>query len=163
MPAAEVDRTEQALARAYAYLGQRERASAELRRHLSEKGFEEPIVEQTLAELIRQGYLDDARFARLFAQDKRELEHWGSERIGRALRERGLDRKLVAAALAGQDHTSELEQAVALLRRRCPEPPRDRRGHERALGILLRKGYDSELSLDALNIYKRDTSANSVS
>ena len=36
-----------------------------------------------------------------------------------------------------------------------PGPPRDRRERERALGVLLRKGYDPELALDALAGYAR--------
>jgi regulatory protein len=42
-----------------------------------------------------------------------------------------------------------------VLRQRFPSPPRDRRERERALGILLRKGYDIELALDALAAYDR--------
>ena len=37
-----------------------------------------------------------------------------------------------------------------MLSRRFPKPPRDRRGRDRALGVLLRKGYDIDLALDAL-------------
>jgi hypothetical protein len=33
--------------------------------------------------------------------------------------------------------------------------PADRRERERALGVLLRKGYESELALDALHAYAR--------
>jgi regulatory protein len=41
------------------------------------------------------------------------------------------------------------------LRRRFPEPPEDRRERNRALGMLMRKGYESELALDALAAYAR--------
>ena len=73
--------------------------------------------------------LDDARYARLFVEDKRTLEAWGSERIERELRARGVERELVAAALADGDADAEgeLDRALELLRRRFPEPPRDRR------------------------------------
>lgn len=156
--AAEADPAEEALAQAYRFLARRERTTLELRRHLEAGGVAPTLIDSTVAELREQGYLDDARFARLFAQDKRALEQWGSERIARALRERGLDRDLVDAAVAAHDHEDELAQAVALLQRRCPEPPRDRRERDRALGILIRKGYESDLALDALNIYKRGAS-----
>ena len=94
--------------------------------------------------LVEQGYLDDARFARLFVQDKRELEGWGAERIRQVLRTRGIDAEVVEEALAEheQDSEGEVERALALLRRRFPSPPRDRRERDRALGVLLRKGYD---------------------
>jgi regulatory protein len=152
------DPAEEALARAYRFVGRRERTTLELRRHLEASGVTSALIDVTVAELREQGYLDDARFARLFAQDKRTLEQWGSERIARALRERGLDRDLVDDAVGAHDHDDELAQAVAVLQRRCPTPPRDRRERDRALGILMRKGYESELALDALNIYKRGAS-----
>ncbi len=50
---------------------------------------------------------------------------------------------------------TELDRALAVLRRRFPDPPRDRRERNRALGLLLRKGYESELALDALSAHAR--------
>jgi regulatory protein len=57
---------------------------------------------------------------------------------------------------AGARPRTELQRALALLRRRFPDPPRDRRDRDRALGVLLRKGYESELALDALAAHARD-------
>ena len=119
--------------------------------------------EKVIETLGEQGFLNDTRFARLFVADKRTLEQWGSERIRRGLISRGIDRHLVDAALAEQsdpvsddeEPESELDRALALLRRRFPEPPADRRDRNRALGMLLRKGYESELALDALAAYAR--------
>ncbi len=149
------DPLEQALSVAYRYLNRRERTVAEMRRHLARAAPDERTVEAAIAVLAEQGYLDDSRFARLFAEDKRELEQWGRERIERTLLERGIDRELIGQALAGTDEEPELERALGLLRRRFPSPPRDRRERDRALGVLLRKGYDSELALDALTAYAR--------
>ena len=73
-----------------------------------------------MAELVELGHIDDARYARLFAQDKRTLEGWGVARIARTLRERGLARELIELALEGQGREDELEQALAVLQRRCP-------------------------------------------
>jgi regulatory protein len=97
--------------------------------------------------------VDDVRFARIFVEDKRELEHWGADRIRRTLLQRGIDRALIDETLAAESTESELDRALELLRRRFPAPPRDRRERNRALGVMLRKGYDSELALDALAAY----------
>ena len=43
-----------------------------------------------VAELREQGYLDDARFAQRFAEDRRTLDAWGAERIERRLRDAGV-------------------------------------------------------------------------
>jgi regulatory protein len=145
------DDRQRALELAYRYLNRRDRTEAEVRVHLDAKGIDPGDVERSIATLRDQGYLDDARFARLLAQDKRTLEGWGSDRIRRTLSARGIDRDLIDAALATDDAPSaELDRAVAVLRRRFPAPPRERRERDRALGLLLRKGYDPELALDAL-------------
>ena len=47
----------------------------------------------------------------------------------------------------------ELEAALALLQRRFPDPPATPRELERALGMLVRKGYELELAHDALRRY----------
>jgi regulatory protein len=151
------DGLQHALGIAWSYLNRRERTVAEMRRHLERAGIADADVEQAIATLTGEGYLDDERFARLFAEDKRALEHWGSERIERSLFARGVDAEHVRAAIAGETSASELERALSLLRRRFPSAPRTRRDRDRALGVLLRKGYDSELALDALAAHVRAT------
>ncbi len=154
------DRLQQALDLCYGYLSQRDRTVGEVRRHLEHKGVKPDAVDGSIQTLVDQGYLDDVRFARLFAVDKRELEQWGLERIRRGLLSRGIDRDLIEATLDeppgdGETRDTELDRALALLRRRFPSPPRDRHERNRALGVLLRKGYDGELALDALAAYAR--------
>jgi regulatory protein len=142
-----------ALELAYRFINQRERSEAEVRRRLerAELGSEE--VDAAIAELTELGYLDDTRFARIFTEDKRSLEAWGNDRIARTLGERGIDRDLIAAALSAGQEESEHDRAVALLDQRFPAPPADRKERERALGVLLRKGYDSEVALDAVRAW----------
>lgn len=146
---------QRALALAYRYLNRRERTVAEMRRHLVARGCREDEAEAALEQLLEQGYLDDGRYARLFAEDKRELEQWGSERIERALLQRGIDRHVVDHTVTQDQGEGDLARALSLLERRIPRPPRDQRERDRALGILLRKGYEPELALDALEAYGR--------
>jgi regulatory protein len=151
----EDDTTAAALALAYRYVDRRERTVSELSAHLAGRGFEPAVVQKTVAQLCDHGYVDDARFARLFTADKRDLEGWGSERIARALREHGLETELIEAALEPSSRRDELERAIALLRRRWPARSYEGRERDRALGMLLRKGYDDELAIEALNLHAR--------
>ncbi len=152
---------ERALAIAYRYLNSRERTQAEMRVHLERKGIDTRDVGRSIQALVEQGYLDDARFAHLFVQDKRELAEWGADRIRQVLRTRGVDSEMVEEALAEHepDSEGELERALVVLRRRFPSPAGDRRERERALGVLLRKGYDVDLALEAIAAHVRDTDA----
>jgi regulatory protein len=159
------EKLQRALELGYAYLNRRERTVSEVRAQLKRKGVSPELIDPALQAFADQGFLDDERFAQLFVSDKRELEQWGSERIRRGLLARGVDRELTERALApgaqsggpgaSEEEPTELERALQLLRRRFPGPPRERRERDRALGLLLRKGYESELALDALSAYAR--------
>jgi regulatory protein len=153
------ERLEHALGLAYRLLNARDRTVSEMARQLERKGIDADTREQAIRTLGEIGYLDDERFARLFIADKRGLEHWGEDRIRARLRARGIDPDLMQAQLdqiQGSDEETELDRALSLLRQRFPAPPRERRERDRALGVLLRKGYDSELALDALTAYACD-------
>jgi regulatory protein len=155
-PVGNAERLQEAITRAYRYLNRRERTRAEMRAHLEGAGIDAREVEQAIAALVDDGQLDDARFARLLVQDKRELEGWGSDRIRQVLLARGVEPELIEDALAEQSAGTEMERALELLRRRFPVPAQDRRERERALGMLVRKGYDVDLALDALAAHARD-------
>jgi regulatory protein len=144
------------LALAYRYLNRRDRTEGEVRRHLAGKGVEADAVQDAIRSLREQGYVDDARYARLFAEDKRALEGWGTERIRGTLALRGIDRDLIDDAVQADGGVgAEMERALEILRRRFPSPPRERRDRDRALAVLLRKGYDADLALDALTVHAR--------
>ncbi|MBJ7329490.1 MAG: RecX family transcriptional regulator [Solirubrobacteraceae bacterium] len=147
---------QRALDFAYRYLGRRDRTVLEMRRHLEGKRVEPDLIDEAVAELIEQGYLDDARYARRFAEDRRSLDAWGSDRIEQRLVTAGVSREDIAAALAAQSGEDELTAAVELLRRRLRVPPTDDRGREKALGLLVRKGYELDVAYDAVRAFARD-------
>jgi regulatory protein len=147
---------ERALTLAYAYLNRRERTERELREHLLRRDVEPTVADQALAQLRDEGYLDDRRFARLLIQDRASLDGWGGDRIRDALLARGVPAELAEAALVQEgDRADELERALNLLERRFPAGFAGRRDSERALGVLLRKGYEYELASDALSEHRR--------
>jgi regulatory protein len=149
------DRLHRALDLAYRYLGRRDRTVLEVRRHLEGKRVEPSAIDAALRELCETGYLDDARYARRFTEDRRELDDWGADRIARRLHAAGVSAEDVAAALADRGPGDEVEAAVELLRRRLSTPPETDRERERALGILARKGYDLDVAYDAVRAFER--------
>ena len=149
------DRLDEVLARCYRHLGDREHSVAELRERLARAKFDDELIEQALAAVAEQGYLDDVRYARLLVQDRRAIDGWGSERIRSRLRAAGIERDLIDEALAGIDHAAEMEAALAVLARRCPGALEDDRDRQRAFGILIRLGYESELAYDVVREARR--------
>lgn len=146
-------RLQHALDLSFRYLGHRDRTVLEVRRHLESKRVEPETIEAALAELARLGNLDDERFARLFAEDRRNLDGWGPERIERRLVQMGVDQELILAVTA-RDPEDELDAAVAVLRRRLAAPPEDDRGRDRALGLLVRRGYDLDTAYAAVRRFE---------
>ena len=135
---------------AWRALNRRDRSVEELRTMLAGKRVEPAAIEQVVTELLDAGHLDDARFAQRFTEDRRRLDAWGGERIARRLRMLGIAPEHIERASAEPGEDDELERAVALLRRRFPQPPADDRERARALGLLLRRGYESEAAYEAI-------------
>ncbi len=135
-------------------LSYKERTESELRTWLAERGVEEAEVEEVIAQLAEAGAIDDASFARRYAEDKRQLAGWGPERIARALESRRVPSEHIEAALAGEDEGLLLQRAIELLSDRgirC-DSERERR---RALALLIRRGYSKELAYEAVRAAER--------
>jgi regulatory protein len=135
-------------------LSYKERTESELRTWLAERDVAEVEIEEVIARLMEAGAIDDAGFARRYAEDKRTLAGWGPDRISAALESRGVTRPHIEAALEGEDAEAQLERAVALLGDRgmaCA----DERERERALSLLVRRGYPLELAYDAVRTVER--------
>jgi regulatory protein len=147
------ERLEHARAVAWRALNRRDRTELELRGILAEKRVGPEEANVVVGELLDGGFVDDASYAQRFADDRRRLDAWGSSRIERRLRELGVAAEHIAAAVGDQGHDDELEAALALVRRRFPTVPATPRERDRALGMLVRKGYELELAYDALRRY----------
>jgi regulatory protein len=140
---------ERAIQLAHRAVGRRERTVAELRTCLERKRVEPGAIDDAVAELIEAGLLDDARYARAFADDKRYLDRWGSERIARELQRRGIAPDLIESVLSDRSRDAELESALVLLAQRAPIVSDDRE-RDRAWRLLVRRGYEVELAYEAV-------------
>ena len=146
---------EQAIDLAYKAVARRDLTVAELRTRLERKHVAPEAIDEAVAELEERGFLDDARYARQFAEDKRELEQWGTERIAQDLRRRGIAPQLIDTAVSTYDRDSELRTALLLLKERHTQAPRDDRDRDRAWQMLVRRGYSPDLAYDAIRIWER--------
>ena len=152
-------RLQHALDLAFRCLDRRERTVLEVRRYLEGKRVEPAAIDAAIAQLAEQGYLDDARFARRFAEDKRLLEEWGADRIERRLTALGVAPEIARGAVCTRGRDGELAAALALLARRFPLLGEDPGAQRRAHGMLVRKGYEPELAADAIRAHRRGDEA----
>jgi regulatory protein len=130
-------------------LDRKERTAHELALWLKGRGFGLDEIEAALRRLFETGVVDDERFARSYAEDKRELSGWGPERIREALLARGVTIDTIEAVLAVDSHGDQLDRAREILIRRA-RPLEDNADRQRALDYLARRGYDYETAYEAV-------------
>jgi regulatory protein len=120
---------------ALAALDRKERTAHELALWLKRRDFDLEEIEAALRRMFEAGVLDDERFARRFAEDKRELSGWGAERI--------------REVLAADSYGDQLERAREILIRRG-RPLAGSADRQRALDYLTRRGYEYEIAYEAV-------------
>jgi regulatory protein len=135
-------------------LSYKERTESELRAWLAEREVAESEIEEVIVLLVEAGAIDDASFARRYAEDKRALAGWGPDRITATLQGRGVDRGHIDAALEGEDSEAQFDRAVALLDERGMRCNSERE-RERALRLLVRRGYPLELAYEVVRAAER--------
>ncbi len=126
----------------------RPRTVAEVERRLTEKGFPPDTARAAVASAQEAGILDDALFARIYAEDRLLSRPCSRELLATELRNRGLDPALADRAtraafpeLAEPDLARQaLKTRLPLLRKLDPEVAR-----KRAAAFLLRRGFSSDL------------------
>ncbi|MBA3301414.1 MAG: RecX family transcriptional regulator [Thermoleophilaceae bacterium] len=136
-------------------MSSRERTVTEMRAFLERKRVEPVVIEAVVADLCETGTLDDADYAVRFAEDKRALSGWGSQRIERDLERRGVAARHVEAAIAALGPDDERETAMELLSRRFPHALADDRERDRAWRLLVRRGFERELAYEAVREHER--------
>jgi regulatory protein len=146
------DERESAHGRALRYLETRERSTHEMRLRLARYGYEEQVIQRTLEWLAGLGYLDDTRYAVVYAREK-SRGGWGPGRIAAELGRRGVPPAVTTAVLAdmaAQDEAGGDDAATGnlaqLVRRRFGKDwARDPTGtRRRAYSFLARRGHDPE-------------------
>jgi regulatory protein len=135
-------------------LDRKERTVAEMGSWLRARGVGADEADEVVDRLVSTGVLDDASYARRYAEDKRQLKRWGSERIRAALLDRGISPNHADEALGDAGGEQEVELAVELLRDRGSSLERALE-RQRALGLLIRRGYDSEVAYEAIRRVQR--------
>ena len=135
-------------ARQYAFLllSYKARTTSELTQRLTRKGFSPDIVYHTLQRLAELKMVDDAGFAKRFAEDRIAIGHKGKWRVRGELLKRGIDRKQIDAAMEQAPDETAAAREVAekyLSRNKRLEPVVLKR---RLYALLARRGF----SLDTI-------------
>lgn len=110
---------EQALAALMRLCARAEKSQEDARRLMRGWRLAERDAEGVLAKLVRDRFIDDARYAGAFVREKLRLSGWGGYKIRTALQRKRIDRALIDAALAEADRSGMDERLRRQLERKA--------------------------------------------
>ena len=137
---------------AVSLLAQRPYAEGELEARMLRLGYRPVTCEMVLHKLKQNNLLDDADFARQWAE-ARARRGLGPQRIAGELRRKGVTAEDTQAAMEALDEGEHLSAATALAAKflRSGKPGEDRRkADQRVLAALARRGYPYAIAKEAL-------------
>lgn len=76
-------------------IGFKDRTEKEIREKLTQKGYDEIIIEDETEFLKSYGFIDDSRYAERFTHDAINIKKWGKARIKTELLRKGIDREII--------------------------------------------------------------------
>ncbi|MFT4264057.1 MAG: regulatory protein RecX [Nocardioides sp.] len=127
----------------------RARSRKELADKLAARNVPGEIATRLLDRFEEVGLVDDAAFARMWADGRQASKGLARRAIAQELRRKGVDDEVVRTALDELDPAAEEDAARELIRRRLRSMSRldEATRTRRLLGVLGRKGYSGELAL----------------
>ena len=107
------------------FLSYRPRSSAEIRRNLKQKAFEEPAIEQAIAWLKRIDMLDDLKFAEYWIDQRESFKPRSSMALRMELRQKGIAPDIIDTALEAVDEELSARHAAEKRVSRLEHLPED--------------------------------------
>ena len=112
-------RPDEALAALMRLCARAEKCEGDARRLMRGWGLAASDAEQVLARLLRERFIDDARYAEAFVREKMRLSGWGEYKIRAALQRKEIARETIDAALAATDRTGMADRLRTQLERKA--------------------------------------------
>lgn len=145
---------DQALNKAAKLCSQSEKCPNDIYEKIISWGLSEQDAARMMGYLTQEGYLDEARYARAFVNDKFRFEHWGKIKIGYALRGKGIDDAVISEAFDEKiDPEEYLDICVELLKgkMRSMEQPLSPNDRAKLFRFAAQRGFESSVVSKALS------------
>lgn len=143
----------QARSKAEAYCAYQERSQQEVRDKLYHWGLHRADVEEIIAGLITDNFLNEERFAMAYASGKFRINGWGKHKIKQGLGQKAVSAPLIRIALASLDEQEYRDKLMDLLqaKARLEKEKQPFKRKNKLVRYALGKGYESELIFELLN------------
>jgi len=139
------DQLHRSLNRALRYMSPRPRSEVEIRTRLSRHGFDTETIQKVLAELKKQGLVDDVAFAQFWRENRENFRPRSRRFMELELKQKGVDAEIIAEATIDVDDDQGAYRAAQKKARSLSglDYPSFRK---RMGSFLKRRGFDYELS-----------------
>jgi regulatory protein len=134
-------------------LARREYSRAELHAKLLPHASETDDVDAVLDDLVRRGWLSDARALEQTVSIRRR--RFGTQRIAHELRQKGISDELISSVLPDLKQ-SELETARAVWQRKFTSPPQDPKEKAKQMRFLQSRGFSMEVIFKVMKLSDAD-------
>jgi regulatory protein len=139
---------EQALQKLRQYCAYQERCHAEVKEKLYGFGLHRKEVDESIAQLIEENYLNEERFARQFAGGKFRMKQWGRVKIRHALKQRQISDYCIKKAMTEIDEEVYFDTLQKLYRQKWETLKSEKNRLiklKKTRDYLLQKGYEMDL------------------
>lgn len=134
--------------RAKLYCAYQERSHVETKEKLYTFGLTREEVEQIIARLIDEDYLNEERFAAAFARGKFRIKHWGRVKIRYELKQKYISELCIKKAMKEIDEDEYLKTLVKLTEEKLEELGQEKDiliRKKKVLSYLMQKGYERDI------------------
>jgi regulatory protein len=144
---------EQAIQKLKQYCAYQERSHYEVKQKLWDLGVRRSEHDEILSTLIEEDYLNEERFAIMFAGGKFRMKDWGRKKIYYALKERQASEYNIKKALNQIDEETYLQTLSRLAEKKYAELKGEQYlvRKKKTMDYLLQKGFEPELITRELN------------
>ena len=135
------------------YCGYQERCHAEVKEKLYSFGLWKKDVETILAQLIEENYLNEERFAQLFAGGKFRMKQWGRVKIKYELKQKHISEYCIKKGLKEineDDYQKTLNKLAAAKWKSLKSDKNIFSKKSKTMNYLLQKGYEASLANEAI-------------
>lgn len=135
------------------YCAYQERCHKEVTVKLWEMRMIPEAIDQIIAHLIQENYLNEERFARAYARGKFKMKKWGKNRIVSELKQRAISIYNIKTALSEIDDNEYLNTFNLLAEKRLSQikETHSQKRKKKLVDYLLYRGWESHLVYEKAN------------
>jgi regulatory protein len=145
---------EQSLSKIKQYCAYQERCHSEVRTKLYSFGLNKVEIEEIVSLLITENYLNEERFAILYAGGKYRMKQWGKNKIKQSLKFKQISDYCIKKALKEIDEKDYRKTFFNLADQKIKSLKGEKNifiKKRKLQDFLIRKGYESNLIMEVVN------------